>query len=300
MFNLYKRLDISPDSSSEEIMAAINNCENSLIKKDATEVLLYPGRKRTYDQIYQELCNIGQLRANLGLNHTDNWQSIIAIDFTQQSNTHKPKLEELNHKINLINKKSQLKQNINKNSTVKKNFYVLLRFFGYLPVVFAFLFLFYIFLSDSNFEKNNKAEQLNDTSNTIFSQPAQTPPYSGKTRIFSLSDPIAPLQIKTSSGINYLVKLDDYYGGENIMDIFIQGGDTVEVEVPLGSYEIKYAIGETWYGYLHYFGPDTIYSKADKVFKFEKNGYQVSGYTITLKNIVGGNLHTSRINSAQF
>lgn len=84
------------------------------------------------------------------------------------------------------------------------------------------------------------------------------------------------------------------------MTVFVRGGATVEVEVPLGQFEIRYASGENWYGPQYLFGPDTGYSKAEEVFQFTNDGYQISGYTITLYSVAGGNLRTSRISGNSF
>jgi hypothetical protein len=56
----------------------------------------------------------------------------------------------------------------------------------------------------------------------------------------------------------------------------------------------------TWYGYDYLFGPETGYNKAESTFNFRSDGYQISGYTITLYQVAGGNLHTSRLSPAEF
>lgn len=132
------------------------------------------------------------------------------------------------------------------------------------------------------------------------SYPELTAPYNGRIQIFSNGERVAPLTIKTSRGVNYLVKLVSTYSQNTVMTIFIRGGNTVSTEVPLGTYDIKYATGERWYGDKHLFGPKTVYSKAEKSFTFENTGYQITGYTITLYRVTNGNLRTSRINPSQF
>ncbi|MDD9823647.1 MAG: hypothetical protein OXU43_00440 [Gammaproteobacteria bacterium] len=128
---------------------------------------------------------------------------------------------------------------------------------------------------------------------------ALAPPNNGTTRKNVTAEGVAPFEIKTSAGSNYLIKLENI-SGMKVMDIFVRGGDTIEVSVPLGSYIVKYAVGNTWYGYEHYFGPDTNYNKADEIFHFRQEGNQISGYTITLYPVLSGNLRTSRIKASQF
>lgn len=111
---------------------------------------------------------------------------------------------------------------------------------------------------------------------------------------------IAPLEIRTDSGSDYYVKVVNAASDDDTLVIYIRGGEMVEVEVPLGSYEIRYASGNNWYGDTELFGPDTSFNKADELFDFVDNGYQVSGYTITLYQVVDGNLETKSIDESQF
>lgn len=133
-----------------------------------------------------------------------------------------------------------------------------------------------------------------------FSEPQLELPPSGEVRNYSAKDKVAPLQIRSSSGSNYLVKLNDSTTGQPVMSVFVRGGQTEEIEVPLGTYVVKYASGDQWYGYTHLFGPSTQYSKADRTFTFSFNGYQYSGYTVTLYKVRDGNLSTSRIGAGDF
>ncbi len=134
----------------------------------------------------------------------------------------------------------------------------------------------------------------------VVSQTEQSLPYNGEIRDYSYSEKIAPLNIKTSYGANYLVKLKDAYNKETIMTIFIIGGNEITVNVPLGSFEITYASGNKWYGYDYLFGKETSYSKANEIFNFRNTGYQISGYTISLYRVSNGNLNTLYINQSQF
>ena len=112
---------------------------------------------------------------------------------------------------------------------------------------------------------------------------------------------VAPLEIRTeSSGADYYVKLVNVATNEDTLTMFIRGGETIKVEVPLGNYEIRYAAGSSWYGDVELFGSDTSYSKADTTFNFVDNGYQVSGYSLTLYQVVNGNLETKALDKNQF
>jgi len=80
----------------------------------------------------------------------------------------------------------------------------------------------------------------------------------------------------------------------------VRAGTTVKVDVPIGSYEVRYACGKTWYGYDKLFGPDTVYSKADQLFDFKIIGNESRGFTITLYEVAHGNLQTSNIRAENF
>ena len=129
--------------------------------------------------------------------------------------------------------------------------------------------------------------------------PEQPLPNTGDTDNPDLNG-IAPLEIKTSSGANYWVKIDEANTNQHVVSYFIRSGETLNVQMPLGSYSIKYATGQKWYGPEYLFGDDTAYSKADNLFNFESNGYETNGYTLELIMQENGNLQTENIDKGQF
>lgn len=304
MRNLYKRLGISDLASQEEISQAIRQCSNDALRIDASEVLLNTNRKKSYDKIHRTLDDIGGLRASLGLNNSDNWIQGSTADYTKtpESSTKKDKVPL--HKRDYSN-------NFLVNMLIKTiMFFVDLAlgliqgiFEGILEVIVRLIPLALIgaliFGAIHLLDDGKKSSSVSKPRST-FNEPIIATPYNGKIRKWVSSPSVAPLSINTSSGSNYLVKLVDTYTGEDVMDIFIHGGSNIEVEVPLGNYHIKYASGETWYGYQYYFGPETGYSKAESIFRFKDTGYQVTGYTLTLYRVTNGNLRTKGINKSQF
>ena len=77
-------------------------------------------------------------------------------------------------------------------------------------------------------------------------------------------------------------------------------GEHFTVKVPLGQFTIKYASGDTWYGYNYFFGPETVYNKANSSFTFARESDGYSGYTITLYKVRNGNLKTQAISAHDF
>ena len=114
--------------------------------------------------------------------------------------------------------------------------------------------------------------------------------------------PQAPLEIVTSAGSDYYLKLVDSVTGDEAMGIYVYGGRRIEVDVPLGRYRIRYAAGQTWRGQSNLFGPNglTTYSEAQSVLNFEISGGYINGYTVELINQIGGNLSTRSIGASQF
>lgn len=133
-----------------------------------------------------------------------------------------------------------------------------------------------------------------------FFEPELPLPPNGEIHTYTSREGVAPFEIKSAYGGSYLVKLADASTGQPVVSVFVRGGNTVNLDVPLGTYVVKYAAGDKWYGYKHLFGPTTGYSKADETFTFRYNGNQVSGYTITLYKVRNGNLRTETISANEF
>ena len=125
-------------------------------------------------------------------------------------------------------------------------------------------------------------------------------PPNGSLRRETKGDAIAPFKILTSGDTHYMVKLEDANTGRTALTVFVRAGQTAEIKVPLGNYVVKYASGRKWYGYKDRFGEETAYNKAETTFNFRRNGNQISGFSITLYAVAGGNLSTAKINPNDF
>ncbi len=287
MRDLYRHLGVSQLATTQDIRNAISACKSVRIRNDASEVLLVAERRRQYDQLHSVLSDIGALRAQLGLNHGDNWRSTGTDDFTSESARAQSIRDSLVARIHQANKKARYRYRFK---------------FGAIVAGFVvFIWFAVIFSEQSDSPSITSMESgYTRTAQPTFTEPEQMLPASGTTRPAPSTAGVAPLEIHTSAGSNYLVKLENSETGQKILDVFIRGGLTVNIKVPLGQYRLKYATGTTWYGYVHYFGPSTVYSKANSILHFYRDGYRVSGYTVTLYHVAGGNLSTSRIPPEQF
>ena len=119
------------------------------------------------------------------------------------------------------------------------------------------------------------------THSSVLPQPF---PYIGSLSVFTSEERIASFQIKTTSGSHYFVKFSDAYTDAPILTLFVQGGSTAHVSVPMGTYQVRYAIGTTWYGREYLFGPDTLYYQIDQLLTTQILGNQVRGFTISLNH----------------
>lgn len=134
-----------------------------------------------------------------------------------------------------------------------------------------------------------------------FAAPALALPRNGALDRYDSREPVAPLEIQTrGSGHHYFVKLVDYLSDSPVLTIFVRANQAVNVDVPLGSMKLRYAVGSTWYGNELLFGPETTYAEAEARFDFVREGRQVRGYTVELFLQPDGNLRERRIRPDQW
>jgi len=134
-----------------------------------------------------------------------------------------------------------------------------------------------------------------------FTAPEQSLPPNGHVRPPVNASQTAPFRILTSGGdTHYFLKLEESGTGRSVLTVFVRSGHQVDMRVPFGTYIVKYASGQKWYGYQHLFGPYTAYTKADSTFAFRREGNQIKGFSITLYAVEGGNLSTLPLTPKDF
>ncbi|MGL3214946.1 hypothetical protein [Bradyrhizobium sp. BR 1433] len=121
-------------------------------------------------------------------------------------------------------------------------------------------------------------------------------PYEGLYARYAAYPDVAPLILKTASGSNYFVKINDVTSGRPILALYLHGGSTFETKVPRGKFTLRYATGRTWCSENELFGSSTEARKADRVFQFDDE----HEYTIELIAQRNGNLPTKRISREAF
>ena len=129
---------------------------------------------------------------------------------------------------------------------------------------------------------------------------AKTRPWSGRILQYPSTDRVAPLTVKTSGLSDYYIFLKHTSIKSRSMAFYVQGGTSIDIDVPLGEYEIYYATGYTWYGLDNLFGSDTTYYKCEDTFPFTYLSNTYNGWTLTLYAVSNGNMDTERIDASDF
>ena len=84
---------------------------------------------------------------------------------------------------------------------------------------------------------------------------------------------IAPLTIKArNEGRHFFVKLIELPEKKEVLSLFLHSGDQMKINLPMGTYELKYAAGETWYGPVWLFGNETMFSRIETELVFALYG----------------------------
>lgn len=103
---------------------------------------------------------------------------------------------------------------------------------------------------------------------------------------------------------HYYVKIENWETKEAVATIFIHSGRKANINLPAGSYRIKCARGDMWYGTQYLFGAQTQCSIVTKQISCsvtkEYNRTSYSNTTITLIKQTHGNLETEPIKIEKF
>ena len=132
------------------------------------------------------------------------------------------------------------------------------------------------------------------------SYPVVPTPENGTAQFFTSEEKIASFNVENSSVNNFFLKLISVYSQQTIMTVFVRGGYSVSVKVPVGKYYIKYTSGNFWFGDEHLFGVGAVYQIFDKTFEFQIKGNKISGHTIILNKSFDGNLPSKYIKDSEF
>ncbi len=312
MKDLYKRLGIQANASLEERKRAVARTEEVSDRFDASAVLFNEHRKRIYDHHRSTVQSVATIRALAGISTSEFWNETTYGDFIVQKT---PPFGTTQGRSTHYGAQSSSNRDPWWQDVLSR-----LAGFGILVLV---LWLFSLLgkCGDDNtntanyeepsyeqsapatdatygYEYDTPAEDYTAIEEPQFNEPELPLPRNGK--VWSeYGNRIAPLRITVPDyGNHYYVKL--LRGDNVILAVFIHSGRTVNVNMPLGTYEMKYAYGTTWYGLDHLFGPETVYNLAEDQFEFYREGSYVQGVRVELILQQYGNLSTTTIPADQF
>lgn len=130
--------------------------------------------------------------------------------------------------------------------------------------------------------------------------PSLPTPANGVMHTYTQATPVAPFKIEANDQDHYFLRMVDAHTLEPVMDIFLSRGSNVMLDVPPGTYRIRYACGKSWYGEPELFGKETNYGEFDADLNFQAFGGQAIGHTLTIKKVLNGNLTASNIRPENF
>lgn len=135
-----------------------------------------------------------------------------------------------------------------------------------------------------------------DAANLAYREPSLPQPEQGPLLVSesfeNYAGPTAPLKLTTPSDGNYVMKVEDWTTKELVAMYFIGSNSTLSIELPPGSYRIKFAKGGIWHGTYYLFGPRTAYSCISDKINFYASSNIIRGYGIQLTRRLDGNLKT--------
>lgn len=120
-------------------------------------------------------------------------------------------------------------------------------------------------------------------------------PRTGEVRWFiappSEPNSVAPLSITGShdAGKNVIVRLDTWDTRAPVAMIPIRGGETANLQIPLGRYRLMYSANAEWRGEVKIFGD---VQEAVNPLEFYRSENQVTGYAVDLNSRLDGNMKT--------
>lgn len=315
MRNLYKRLKSNRWAPQQTLKESINNCRDKSLKQDAECVFSNPKSRKLYDHTHSALVGISQLRNGLGLTHQELWDNQLNTEFND-GKTSPLRLHELingyaNNQTTATPPQATENESNSGDSLTKVVITVLIVIGEYTLLSLAKTDLSKRQSSDTRYNQSVSTQNgipkypsnQNLTSpnpGITFNEPAIPAPAHGHILRHIENEALAPLEINTTFGEYYFIKMVEVTSGREELELFIHGGQSIEINMPLGTYTMKYATGKIWYGHEHLFGPETAYSQASSTFNFIEDYRGYSGYTVTLYKVTNGNLQTKKINASDF
>ena len=125
----------------------------------------------------------------------------------------------------------------------------------------------------------------------------QTMPANGKVFYCSTTDRPSSFKVTNSGSSNYYMKFVKAGTNTTVITFFVRANSTVEIDMPAGNLELRYACGSTWYGEKNLFGEKTAYAKDEEYYDFSNYTWEISLYT---SNNYGQTMDVETIDADEF
>ena len=249
MRNLYKLINLPENAHVGRIEARLPSISDKQLQYDVEYILLHEERRAVYDKHLDELKQIAAVRSSLNLNDTPHWNVPIFDDFRDHPNDLKGRLVAFLKSI--PGSPYKIAMSLIVGSTV-----------ALLMTVFILSF------SDSNAASvppGNDQKAAAAADKTI-----------DESVLIELN-----LQIQDEVS-SYYIKLINSNSNQVHLTALLKPGKNLQLNIPAGIYEIKFAIGNDWQGARKLFGAKTRYYKMQCELASDFNGATIKTQTIVI------------------
>ncbi|MDB4733829.1 J domain-containing protein [Planctomycetota bacterium] len=331
MRDLYALLGLEPTAALDDIRLALDRTPDPELRADGQAILLDPAIKRDYDQILGTVQHVGELRARLFTQQwpkpqiADAWSngpmeahhpraqrasrlrretlSDLEMSKTQPGATKTPqpprdRPTEGRKAPPQRPEKSSSPTPSGSGSSSAKGGKDLSGLFGCLLFWGALALIAHCSKDESAPSAPSRSRSTQPVRQAAaFDQPAKRLPATGIWYDEPAGFASGPLKVTTGpSTTHYFLKVLNVNSGRTVASGFVRANGSLEFNLALGEYTVRYAAGTTWYGSEHRFGPATSYAQTDRTFNIGSG----RGYTIELFSRPYGNLGTDRIGAEDF
>ena len=156
--------------------------------------------------------------------------------------------------------------------------------------------------SSSSSSKSTSYSSTSSYSSTTTPKPTatltpQTMPANGKVFYCSTTDRPSSFKVTNSGSSNYYMKFVKAGTNTKVITFFVRAYSTVEIDMPAGNFELRYAYGSSWYGESKLFGENTRYAKDEEYYDFSNYTWEISLYTTSN---VGESMDVEYIDANEF
>lgn len=287
MRDLYAAIGVPCDSSMQHIAQAVGNHSGDVYER-ARFILLDPQRRKAYDRAYEAMLIVASIRSALALHESRSWSLADASEWQVQGELAYPV------QLKLIRtgrrRLSILRHWVERRTTQRQR-----------GVAF-FIAVVLLFVGLSILSDNTTTRPLNGGGGRYADSDASgltpiTRPYHNELFI-SRGPSEGLLEINTSIGSDYYIKLVDSYDRRIARSFYLYGGSTGRIELPRGSYLMLINQGSTWYGPQLGFGPNSSRSRIQDEIRIVPSDEEY--LVITLQGVRNGNLRSEGISSSEF